>query len=879
MRMLAAADDDLHGVELLRFAVDQAVAFLGGLGGMAHLTGPSPGGDLRLIVASGLPPALTRAWEKIDEEDAIAPARAIRRNALVWSPSSDVAISPHEHHASRSAQEFTSGASDAAVKTAITAVPLLGPHRPVGALSVLTTSPDEPSAEHQAFLHEITRWVYDHMHRPADVPPRQSPAWWQEQAVNWRLQQTLQTVGAWDWDIRTGEVVWNDTMLLIFGLDPDAFDGRIESWTSRIHPDDQPWVLAEIHNTIRDRRAYRAEYRVCRPGGEPAWVQARGLLLFDTNGRPAHMIGTLTDTTETHVVFDVLTENPKEHTRHIATQVGLRRGFHVRQLIRTLAEAITVQDVAAAVADQIRPLFGASGLTLGFVEGDHWRPVAFAGYPKEFIKRISEKTPVSNLAVMAVINDRVPTFLSTAEEYISRYPDTADLMAAGGKQAWAFLPLAASGRTVGISVIAFDEPRQFTGEERNLLTTLSGLVAQALERARLYDAQRTRAQALQRELLPRTLPRLPFVTTAARYVPASKDMEVGGDWYDVIPLSAARVAFVIGDVMGHGVSEAATMGRLRTAVRTLADLELPPDEIITHLNDLVCDLGEDFYATCQYIVYDPTDRRCVLASAGHPPPAIVYPDSTVHFLTTGVNPPLGAATPPFDTVEMELPEGTVLLLYTDGLVESATLNIDRGMANLADVLAQTFASGAGQSKAPETTRRGDVEFLEDLCERLTTTALPARPGMTDDAAVLVVRTRAMPDDDIAAWSLPEAAQAARQAREHVRAQLATWRLEDLVMSTELLASELVGNVIRHAKGPIGLRLLRSDTLICEVSDGSLTTPRIRRASETDEGGRGLQLVAALSDRWGTRYTPTGKCIWTEQSLPLAPRTASARVHG
>ncbi|MFI7709407.1 SpoIIE family protein phosphatase, partial [Nonomuraea sp. NPDC049480] len=389
-------------------------------------------------------------------------------------------------------------------------------------------------------------------------------------------------------------------------------------------------------------------------------------------------------------------------------------------------------------------------------------------------------------------------------------------------------------------------------------------------------------QELQRGLLPRELPSLPAVTAAARYLPAGKDMEVGGDWYDVIPLSADRVAIVIGDVMGHGVAEAATMGRLRTAVRTLADLELPPDELLTHLNDVVSGLGDDFYATCLYLVYDPTTRSCTLTRAGHPPPAVVHPDGTVHFPDADPNSPLGAATPPFDVVDMELPDGSLLVLYTDGLVESSTLDIDRGMANLAKVLSGT-SSGAlpgtpcphqDHTTTPDTTGVHCAECLEALCDSLIATLLPARnrKGTADDAALLVVRTHALPRGDVACWPLPEHPKAAGEAREHVRTQLHTWDLDDLSMTTELLASELVGNVVRHAKGPIHLRLLRSNVLTCEVSDGSLTTPRIRRAADTDEGGRGLQLVSAISHRWGTRYTGTGKCIWTEQ--PLKPAASA-----
>jgi serine phosphatase RsbU (regulator of sigma subunit) len=412
------------------------------------------------------------------------------------------------------------------------------------------------------------------------------------------------------------------------------------------------------------------------------------------------------------------------------------------------------------------------------------------------------------------------------------------------------MPLVVSGRLVGLCVVSFDRPRRLSGAERALLIALSGLIAQALERARLFDAEHAQAQALQRALLPQVLPALPAVAAAARYLPAGPGTDVGGDWYDVIPLSADRVALVIGDVMGHGLSEAVTMGRLRTAVQTLSDLELPPDEILGHLNDLVCGLGDDSFATCLYAIYDPVTHICAFARAGHPPPAVVWPDGTVRFAQAAIDPPLGVAEPPFEVVELSVPEGGMLVLYTDGLIESAEVDTDTGMSRLAGLL-----------------RAHHAENLEQLCESLTRALLPADEPNTDDAALLVVRVQATPPDAIATWSLPEDPQAARAARRHVRDQLAAWDLEELAMTTEMLVSELVANVILHARGPVRLRLLRSRRLVCEVFDGSLTTPRIRRASWTDEGGRGLKLVAALCDRWGTRYMTTGKCIWTEQNLP------------
>ncbi|MFC4015144.1 SpoIIE family protein phosphatase [Nonomuraea purpurea] len=851
-RLLAAVGDDLWGIELLRFVVQQAVADLAGLGGMLHLGGPGHGSGLRLAVASGLPPTLTQAWEQLDGNGPLAPARAFRDAAFTRVSLPNLGARIPQQSGDEPSEESLAWPVD----TAMVAVPLLGLTGPIGALSIVTSSAQEPSPTQLAFLDTLGRWAGERLSRSSAPASNAGLAGWQEQPAGSHLSQELR-VGTWDWDIRTGEVIWNDAMMTIMGVDPRAFDGRIEDWTAVVHPEDLPWVLADLEEAIRAGRMYSTEYRVCRPDGTAGWVRARGRLVVDENGEPARMIGTLWDITKTHEDLEAVTE-----------PAAVARSSRIGQLTRALAEAVTVRDVVDASAHHILPSFGAAGLLLSFLEGDHLRPVGYTGYSKEFIERIARISASSGLPISESLRERTPMFINSVEEFIERYPTNADLPAAGGKKAWAFLPLVVSGRPVGTCVVSFAEPRRFTGEERNLLTTLSGLVAQAMERARLFDREHTRAQELQRGLLPRRLPSLPAISAAARYLPAGKDMEAGGDWYDVIPLSADRVAIVIGDVMGHGVAEAVTMGRLRTAVRTLADLELPPDELLSHLNDLVSELGDDFYATCLYLVYDATTRSCVLTRAGHPPPAVVYPDGTVHFPDAEPNAPLGAATPPFDTVEMDLPEGSLLVLYTDGLVESSVLDIDQGIAQLAETLNGTSARvSCRHEDQPEC-----AECLDDLCDHLTSALVPGKQGSgDDDAALLIARTHALSCDDMASWPLPEHPKAAGQAREHVRAQLGVWHLDALSMTTELLASELVGNVVRHAKGPIQLRLLRTNVLTCEVSDGSLTTPRIRRASDTDEGGRGLQLVSAISHRWGTRYTPTGKCIWTEQPLmPVEP---------
>jgi hypothetical protein len=548
---------------------------------------------------------------------------------------------------------------------------------------------------------------------------------------------------------------------------------------------------------------------------------------------------------------------------------GSERTVRMGELTAALAEAITSTDVVRAVAEHVLPPFGADGLGIYSFDGDRLHVVGLVGYPPEYSGYWSQLRglPLTSQPVIAdVLRTRTPLFIESKAELLRRYPEMAGLTAASPKNSWAFLPLIASGRAMGCCDVSFGRPHPFTDDERTLLTALSGLVAQALERARLYDAEHQRAQGLQRDLLPRALPRLPMVRAAARYLPAGRGDAVGGDWYDLIPLSADQVALVIGDVMGHGITEAATMGRLRTAVRTLADLEMPPDELLSHLNDLVSDLGADFYATCLYAVFDPVTRTCTLSLAGHPPPVIVHPDGTVQSLELSVDPPLGAAVPPFETHELHLPQESLLVFYTDGLVESATRDAEQGLTQLCRTLAQATARtphfGTGG-------RDDDVRNLEALCDTVVSALLPDRAQTDDDAAVLIAHTRSTAAGDVVSCILPENPRAAGQAREYVRRQLADWGLDDLVTTTELLASELVGNVIRHAEGPIRLRLLRSRSLTCEVYDGSLSTPRIRHAAYTDEDGRGLQLVAALSRRWGARYLHDGKCIWTEQDRSLS----------
>ncbi|MER6105687.1 SpoIIE family protein phosphatase [Streptomyces sp. NPDC001832] len=387
------------------------------------------------------------------------------------------------------------------------------------------------------------------------------------------------------------------------------------------------------------------------------------------------------------------------------------------------------------------------------------------------------------------------------------------------------------------------------------------LVARAavcVDNARRYTREHAAALTLQRSLLPQMLPGGMALDVASSYLPADAKDGVGGDWFDVIPLSGARVALVVGDVVGHGISAAATMGRLRTAVHTLADMDLPPDELLAHLDDLVLRLSDEepegeasgtpvLGATCLYAVYDPVTQLCTMARAGHPPPVVVSPDGRVNFPELPAGPPLGLGGLPFETAEIQLPEGSLIALYTNGLIEGKDRDAELGMSRLGGALAQHGLP------------------LDTLCATVVEQLLPV--PQPDDVALLLARTHELSADHVVSWDVPADPAAVSGVRARTARLLRTWGLEELQITTELIVSELVTNALRHATGPIRLRLLRQSVLICEVSDASSTSPRLRHARTTDEGGRGLFLVAQLTRRWGTRYTPEGKIIWTEQDLP------------
>ena len=431
------------------------------------------------------------------------------------------------------------------------------------------------------------------------------------------------------------------------------------------------------------------------------------------------------------------------------------------------------------------------------------------------------------------------------------------------------VPLCARGIVLGLLVISRTAARDpFDEDDLALAVEIADRAGVSLDNARLYDREREAALMLQRSLLPQHVPAPPGVRVAYRYVPGSSAAEVGGDWFDVIPLVGGRVAFVVGDVMGHGLQAAATMGRLRTAVRTLAGLDLPPHELLHRVGELADDLtpgpDEPLMATCLYAVYDPSTRRCCLARAGHLPPLLLTtaPGGGRRTRTVDIpsGAPLGVGGVDFESAEFEVEEGSVLVLYTDGLIENRGEAITDGIERLRGLLGAAPAAPASAAR--------DDRSLEDACDTVISTLGATRSGYaTDDVALLMAQLGGLPEGSSAAWTFPAESHAVRQARATVRRTLHEWGLAVLEDEAVLLVSELVTNSLRYAHGPIGVRMVRGRSLLVEVSDPLPDPPRPQQAGDEDEGGRGLQLVARSARRWGTRHGAMGKTVWFELPLP------------
>ncbi|QES59103.1 PAS sensor protein [Streptomyces venezuelae] len=610
------------------------------------------------------------------------------------------------------------------------------------------------------------------------------------------------------------------------------------------------------------------------------------------SGRPIGVAGIGTDVTR----------------RHLAAReaAGVRRNLALlNEAGHRIGNSLDLETTARELLDVTVPGFcdlAAVDLYQGLLLGDDDRPARPQGpgvpslpgqgparTPSAALRRVAfasavSDAPLSGPGALVSVGD-VHRYPAASPGALALRTARPRLIEGGGPedlvQSTLVVPMVAHDTVVGLAQFSRTKGSEPFGErDRAVAVELAARAAVCIDNARLYRREHERALILQRSLLPPGDPEAAGLDIACRYLPGNAATEVGGDWFDVIELPGHRTALVVGDVMGRGLRAAVAMGELRTAVRTLALLDLEPAEVLTALDEIARGLGapggsqqasraalhsrdadrsEVYLATCVYAVYDPVTRRCTIANAGHMPPVLVEPPDEAGVsrpaLLLEVPPgmPLGVGGEPFEEVEVDLPEGALLALYTDGLVESRDHPLEEGLRGLRAALADP------------------VRPLEDVCDHVLNT-LDTRHG-EDDIALLMARVQGLPLDAVGDWQLPREARSVGRARELARAKLPAWGLEGLLDTTELLVSELVTNALRYGEGEIRLRLLLDRTLVCEVWDANLVQPRRRRARDTDEGGRGLQLVGLLSAGWGTRRTHRGKTVWFELPLPGAASEA------
>ncbi|KOV58812.1 PAS/PAC sensor protein [Streptomyces sp. NRRL WC-3618] len=662
-------------------------------------------------------------------------------------------------------------------------------------------------------------------------------------AVAWPAPPTVSDLAelpanAFSLAMDSGRVEVGDELLALFALDRADFDGRVETLLGLTVPEDLPSLMSVVeadHMSIGEREL---EFRVVQPSGPPRWLRLRGRLMNVGDGRPARLVGTVGDAS-----------TPRSGVTDVA---------RVQRLAAALATAGTVRDVSQAVVTALRKPLRADRIALAELENDRLvvtvlDPPDPESWPESWRLEWRSEWPESPVRSM-------PTLAAALREgRAAIWPagtETEPALEGVGPGGLAVLPLPAGGRTAGICLIGWDTPHEFGTDERALLTAAAGLAGQALTRAHAFDAEHELVGMLQRTLLPRRLPKLPGGVAEARYLPTTEGLEVGGDWYDVIPLPDNHVALVIGDVQGHNAGAATLMGQMRTALRAYAVEGHPPDVVVSHANRLLIDMETDLFATCCYVDVDMEEGTAWYVRAGHIPPVVRNPDGTTEITESEVGPPLGVlARADYPMSPLRLQPGTLLALTTDGLVESAQIDVEDGLDALADNLAAADPAHLG----------------------LVADALLAGANRNDDVALLLLRYDAMERRPLReSWTVWRVPEAVRHARRFSRRTLRTWALageaglQENMDTVLLVVSELVTNALVHTGGQVRLDLtVFNGRLRVAVADNSPRTPvRPTNIGWEATGGRGILLVEAMSAAWGTVPVSGGKQVWSEIALEL-----------
>ncbi|WP_328724412.1 SpoIIE family protein phosphatase [Streptomyces sp. NBC_00259] len=800
-----------------------AVYVLAGGGNELHLAELT--GDRRMLY--GLPAILA-------VEGHSPAAEAFRAGRPLWLSPKELAAyvesDPH-HFPGRIRGED----SETPARLSLGAVPLGRGANELGCLIVAGVVPDGFSPDRRSLLELYADQVAAGLESAAARTSGRT-------APQTHLAQALvpQRGGAFILELSTGRMEAHAHVLDLLGIPPEQFDGRVETLLSCAVPDDMPALMAIVEPGRMSADTEQMAFRIRRPGGELRWLGLRCRVEVDADGAPERVLGVVADAA---------------YLRPSADEVSA-----VQRLSAKLAGATTIREVSQLVVGSLRGPLDADRVAVAELESDRLvvtllDPPEPDAWPDVWRSEWRSEWP-------DVSTHDLPTLeASLREGHVSLWPAGAELepgLAGTGPGGLAVLPLPADGRMVGVCLIGWDEEHRFGPEERSLLTATAGLAGQALMRAHALDAGHELATMLQRSLLPRKLPELPGGEAVARYLPATAGLEVGGDWYDVIPLGEGHVALVIGDVQGHSAGAATIMGQMRTAVRAYAVEGHPPDVVVARANRLLVGMETDLFATCLYVDLDMEEGIARLVRAGHLHPVIRHPDGSTEELMVEGGPPLGVlADEEFPMTEAGLVPGTLLMMLTDGLVESANLTLEEGMRRVSEVLAAADPTDAGR-------------VADELVVRVN--------RRDDDVALLLLRydgTRVRPmRTHWTVWRLPDAVM---HARRFTARTLRSWGVVEELDAALLVVSELVTNAIAHTQGEVRLDVtLSSDRLRIAVNDASPRSP-VKPANQNWEatGGRGLLIVEASTASWGSVPLSGGKQVWAE--IPLAPREQLARA--
>ncbi|MEB8340115.1 SpoIIE family protein phosphatase [Streptomyces endophyticus] len=661
-------------------------------------------------------------------------------------------------------------------------------------------------------------------------------------------------MGSFDWDLDTGLMAMDAQAHEVFDLLPEEYDDHPGTLASRVPASDGGRLDTLVSRALKSGdETYGTYFRIRTRTGEMRWTHTRGYIRRDEHGRPRRIVGIVRDAT------DELNDATVQAERDVRQALRRRETSVVQQTTAALAHARTVKDVIDVLRDThgIDHL-GATSFVMGLVKGGRIHLVAEGPegsfVPGTGISRVDAPYPMSE-----VVRTLKPCFIESAREFAESFPELWPHITHLEIKSAAYLPLIAQARPIGAVGLLYHDREGFTQSERNVLVALGSSIAQSLQRAMFYEMEKDLAQGLQQAMLPRTIPDVAGADLAVRYRAASLGRDIGGDWYDVIPLPGGRVGAVIGDVQGHDTHAAAVMGQLRIVLRAYAAEGHTPATVMARASSFLHELDTDRFATCLYAEADLSTGVVQLVRAGHLDPLLRLTGGNCRRLAVEGGLPLGLSAEfgrlEYPVTTAELDPGEALVMCTDGLVEQPGADLDDGLQTLTTLI------GTGP------------DDLDQLADRLVASC--EERDVEDDVALLLLRRRGagavQSGSRLTEHVPPGDPEALTAARHMIRHAVRAWGAKENADEIELVADEMITNALMHTEGPaiVTLRVLTGADrrLRVDVEDTSSALPRRREAGEDGVSGRGLFLVDQLADVWGVEARGVGKCVWCEFVVP------------